>query len=81
MQFRVVRLNYRLKALIERCMVKMKNFANSKNKFGYVYVLTGTGISEKTAITQRLLHRKMADCEALRAEIGSLRIEAEMSGG
>jgi len=48
-------LNYCLKALMEKGLVKMKNFANSKNKFGYVYVLTSTGISEKTAISHRFL--------------------------
>ena len=40
-------LNYCLKALMEKGLVKMKNFANSKNKFGYVYVLTPSGLGEK----------------------------------
>jgi hypothetical protein len=56
-------------------MVKMKNFANSKNKFGYVYVLTPTGMAEKAAITQRFLQRKMAEYEALHAEIEALKRE------
>jgi EPS-associated MarR family transcriptional regulator len=46
-------VNYCLKALIDRGWVKMKNFAHSKNKFGYAYVLTPTGLSEKAAITHR----------------------------
>ena len=66
-------LNYCLKALMEKGLVKMKNFANSKNKFGYVYVLTPTGMVEKAAITQRFLKRKMEEYEALRAEIESLK--------
>jgi hypothetical protein len=33
---------------MEKGLVKMKNFANSKNKFGYVYVLTSTGMAEKS---------------------------------
>ena len=72
-------LNYCLKALMEKGLVKMKNFANSKNKFGYVYVLTPTGMAEKAAITQRFLKRKMEEYEALKAEIQALKSEAEKS--
>lgn len=68
-------LNYCLKALMDKGMVKMKNFANAKNKFGYVYVLTPTGMAEKAAITHRFLQRKMAEYEALHAEIEALKRE------
>jgi len=68
-------LNYCLKALMEKGLVKMKNFANSKNKFGYVYVLTPTGMAEKAAITRQFLQRKMDEYEALKAEIEALRSE------
>ncbi len=74
-------LNYCLKALMEKGLVKMKNFANSKNKFGYVYVLTATGIAEKTAVTHRFLRRKMDEYEALKTEIEALRSEVEKTGG
>lgn len=74
-------LNYCLKALMEKGIVKMKNFANSKNKFGYVYVLTPTGLAEKTAIAHRFLQRKMDEYEALKAEIEALRSEVEKPGG
>ena len=74
-------LNYCLKALMEKGLVKMKNFANSKNKFGYVYVLTPTGMAEKAAITHRLLPRKMDEYEALKAETEALRSEVEKTGG
>jgi EPS-associated MarR family transcriptional regulator len=68
-------LNYCLKALMEKGLVKMKNFAKSKNKFGYIYVLTPNGLAEKAAITQRFLQRKMAEYEALKLEIEALRNE------
>jgi EPS-associated MarR family transcriptional regulator len=68
-------VNYCLKALIEKGLVKMRNFANAKNKFGYVYVLTPRGISEKAAITQRFLQRKMEEYEVLKSEIAALRSE------
>ena len=74
-------VNYCLKALTEKGLVKMKNFANSKNKFGYVYVLTPTGMVEKTAITHRFLRRKIDEYGALKAEIVALRSEVEKSGG
>ncbi len=72
-------LNYCLKALIERGLVKMRNFAQSKNKFGYVYVLTPSGIAEKAAITHRFLQRKMEEYEALKTEIQVLKEESEKS--
>jgi EPS-associated MarR family transcriptional regulator len=69
-------LNYCLKALTEKGLVKMKSFATSKNKFGYMYVLTPTGIAEKAALTHRFLQRKMQEYEALKVEISLLKEEA-----
>ena len=65
-------LNYCLKALTEKGLVKMQNFANSKNKFGYVYVLTPRGIAEKAKLTGNFLKRKMEEYEALKTEIAAL---------
>ena len=55
--------------------MKMKNFAHSKNKFGYVYVLTPHGLTEKAELTGRFLKRKMAEYEMLKYEIESLKIQ------
>jgi EPS-associated MarR family transcriptional regulator len=66
-------LNYCLKALMEKGLVKMRNFAHSKNKFGYVYTLTPSGMREKAAITHRFLRRKMEEYDSLKAEIDSLK--------
>jgi hypothetical protein len=66
---------------MEKGLVKMKNFANSKNKFSYLYVFTLTGMAEKAAIAYRFLQRKMDEYEALKAEIEALRSEVEKSGG
>ncbi len=65
-------LNYCLKALIEKGLVKVQNFNQSKNKFGYVYLLTPMGVAEKALLARRFLRRKMAEYEALRAEIEAL---------
>lgn len=74
-------LNYCLKALMEKGLVKMKNFASSKNKFGYVYVLTPSGLAEKATITHRFLQRKMEEYEALKIEIAALKSEVEKPSG
>jgi EPS-associated MarR family transcriptional regulator len=66
-------LNYCLKALIDKGLVKVHNFSQSKNKFGYMYVLTPQGVAEKTLLTGRFLTRKLVEYERLRAEIESLR--------
>ena len=54
-----------------------KIILHSKNKFGYVYVLTPHGLSEKAELTGRFLKRKMAEYEMLKQEIDTLK--AEMS--
>ena len=65
-------LNYCLNALIDKGWVKVHNFSESKNKFGYVYLLTPSGVAEKVALTGRFLQRKLLEYEALRSEIKSL---------
>jgi EPS-associated MarR family transcriptional regulator len=72
----VGKINYCLKALIDRGLVKANNFRNSKNKRAYFYVLTPRGISEKSRNAVRFLQRKTAEYEALREEIDRLRREA-----
>ena len=70
-------LNYCLNALIDKGLVKMQNFSNSKNKFKYVYLLTPMGIAEKVALTTRFLRRKMEEYEALKLEIEALKSEVD----
>lgn len=62
---------------MEESLVKMKNFATSKNKFGYVYVLTPAGLAEKAVLSQRFVQRKMDEYEALKSEIEALSSEVE----
>ena len=72
-------LNYCLKALIDKGWVKVQNFSQSKNKFGYIYVLTPQGVAEKVVLTGRFLKRKMAEYELLKAEIDALQADANVS--
>ena len=59
-------INFCLNALIEKGFVKVANFQKSKNKFGYVYLLTPRGIAEKASLTRGFLRRKMNEYEELR---------------
>ena len=68
-------LNYCLKALIDKGWVKVQNFSQSKNKFGYIYVLTPQGLTEKKSLTSRFLKRKMQEYDALKVEIAALKGE------
>ncbi len=72
-------LNYGLNALIDKGFVKMQTFSRSKNKFGYVYLLTPKGISEKVSLTSKFLKLKQAEYEALKAEIESLKAQSDIS--
>jgi EPS-associated MarR family transcriptional regulator len=69
-------LNYCLKALIAIGLVKVANFSQSKNKFGYIYVLTPQGLATKTALTGQFLERKLAEYQTLHIEITALLAEA-----
>lgn len=67
--------NYCLQALIERGLVKARNFRNSQNRSMYLYLLTRKGITEKTRSATRFLQIKMAEYEALQREIELLKRE------
>lgn len=74
-------VNYCLRALIERGLVKASNFSRNPNKLGYAYVLTPAGITEKTLLTGRFLNQKVIEYQALRIEIDALSKEiAPVSG-
>jgi EPS-associated MarR family transcriptional regulator len=70
-------LNYCLKALIAKGWVKVQNFKESKNKFGYVYLLTPSGIAHRVSITGQFLRYKMREYEVISAEIEALKHEAD----
>lgn len=73
----VGKANYCLKALMERGLIKAKNFVKSKNKRGYVYLLTSRGFAEKAQVTFRFLKHKIKEYEDLESEIAQIRHEAE----
>ena len=72
-------INFCLKALVEKCWIKMGNFSKNPDKLSYAYLLTPTGVAEKAVLTRRFLQRKMAEYEKLREEIEALQLEEEQS--
>lgn len=69
--------NYCVRALIQKGWVKVSNFKNSRNKSGYVYLLTPRGMEQKGKMAMQFLHRKVREYEVLRSEIRRLRQETE----
>tara|TARA_B100000941_G_C27988211_1_gene294492 strand:- start:172 stop:477 length:306 start_codon:yes stop_codon:yes gene_type:complete len=67
--FSLGKLNYCLKALKEKGLIKLKNFKNNKSKFNYIYILTPKGISEKTKLTINFMKRKMEEYDELKNEL------------
>lgn len=62
-------IHYVLSALLDKGLIKLGNFTAAEDKRRYAYVLTRKGIAEKTALTMQFLARKMAEYEAIKAEI------------
>ena len=67
--FSLGKLNYCLKALKAKGLIKLKNFRKHKNKIGYSYVLTPKGISEKTKLTLNFMKDKMKQYDELKGEL------------
>ncbi len=67
--FSLGKLNYCLRQLKLKGLVKLSNFSKNPNKLNYAYVLTPRGISEKTKLTLAFMKRKIEEYEELRKEI------------
>ena len=67
--FSLGKLNYCLRALQNKGLVKIKNFRKNPNKINYVYVLTPKGISEKTKLTINFMKRKIREYDELKSEL------------
>ena len=67
--FSLGKLNYCLKALQEKGLIKIKNFKKNPKKSNYLYFLTPQGIKEKTNLTLNFMKRKMREYDELKKEI------------
>lgn len=69
------KLNYVLKELKKKGLVKINNFKNNPKKSGYLYLLTPKGMAEKTKITIKFMQRKMQEYEELKKELDQNKID------
>ena len=67
--FSLGKLNYCLKALQQKGLIKIKNFQKNTNKLNYIYILTPKGVTEKTKLTINFMKRKMREYEELKGEL------------
>ena len=67
--FSLGKLNYCLKSLQIKGLVKIQNFKKNPNKLNYIYVLTPKGMSQKTKLTINFMKRKMKEYDELRKEL------------
>lgn len=70
-------MHYVLNALIDKGLVKLGNFSAAEDKRRYAYILTPKGVAQKVALTRAFLARKMAEYEALKAEIEALQADMD----
>ncbi len=67
--FSLGKLNYCLKALQEKGLIKIENFKKNPKKINYIYVLTPKGITKKTKLTVNFMKRKMKEYDELKSEL------------
>ena len=67
--FSLGKLNYCIKALQQKGLIKVKNFQKNPNKFNYFYVLTPKGMAQKTRLTINFMKRKMKEYDELKKEL------------
>jgi EPS-associated MarR family transcriptional regulator len=67
--FSLGKLNYCLKELKAKGLIKMNNFKKSKDKIKYIYVLTPGGIAAKTKLTINFMKRKIQEYDQLKKEL------------
>ena len=63
------KINFILKELKKKGLIKINNFKKNKNKVGYLYVLTPKGIAEKSRLTINFMKIKMQEYDELKKEI------------
>ncbi len=68
--FSLGKLNYCLKALQKKGLVKIQNFQKQKDKITYInYVLTPKGVSVRIKLTLNFMKRKMREYDQLKKEL------------
>ena len=63
------KINYCIRALKKKGLIKINNFKKNKRKLNYLYILTPKGVSEKTRITVNFMKQKMKEYDELQSEL------------
>ena len=70
MGFSLGKLNYCLKALQKKGLIKLQNFQKKKNKISYLqYIITPKGVTQRTKLTINFMKRKMKEYDELKKEL------------
>jgi EPS-associated MarR family transcriptional regulator len=77
LDFSLGKVNYLIKALTEKGIIKLKSFKSSRKKAGYLYYLTPKGIKKKAEITRKFLEQRLEEYDKLQEEIKMLKIRLE----
>ncbi|MDC1153795.1 MarR family EPS-associated transcriptional regulator [Candidatus Pelagibacter sp.] len=70
--FSLGKLNYCIKSLQKKGLIKIQNFKENKNKLKYLYILTPLGISKKTKLTVSFIKNKISEYDKLIKEEASV---------
>ena len=71
--FSLGKLNYCIKALKKKGLIKIKNFKRSEKKMGYLYLLTPKGLTSKTVLTINFMKKKMKEYDELKNELEKIK--------
>jgi len=73
--FSVGKTNYILKALVDKGLIKVERFSQNRNKIGYCYALTPTGLKERIKLTEKFIQIKQSEYQQLTQELASIKTE------
>ena len=76
--FSLGKLNYCIKSLKDKGLIKIKNFQKNDKKFDYLYLITPKGISIKTKLTINFMKQKMKEYDDLKKEINYIKNRKEI---
>tara|TARA_B100000767_G_C19592709_1_gene462167 strand:+ start:89 stop:394 length:306 start_codon:yes stop_codon:yes gene_type:complete len=63
------KLNYLINALKKKGFIKINRFKKNKEKIGYIYILTPSGITKRTKYALTFMKRQMKEYEELKKDI------------
>lgn len=75
--YSIGKINYVLKGLGEKGLLKVENFYNNQNKLQYKYLLTEKGIKEKIALTEKFIEKKKKEYDMLVADLDKYKMDSK----